>query len=111
MVHLYHAVLTRSVRIYWLLEELGIPYTIVPVVFSPPGRPGGVRSEETPNTSPSARSARCRRFGMEVSPCSSPVRSLRVSDHRERQDRAIVNTQIGIVNAKIGHREHLDRAS
>jgi len=36
---------------------------------------------------------------------------LRVSDHRERQDRAIVNTQIGIVNAKIGHGEHLDRAS
>lgn len=48
MVHLYHAVLTRSVRIYWLLEELGIQYTIVPVVFTPPGRPGGVRSEKTP---------------------------------------------------------------
>jgi hypothetical protein len=37
--------------------------------------------------------------------------TVRVSDHRERQDRAIVNTQIGIVNAKIGHGEHLDRAS
>jgi hypothetical protein len=36
---------------------------------------------------------------------------VRVSDHRERQDRTIVNTQIGIVNAKIGHGEHLDRAS
>ena len=48
MVHLYHAVLTRSVRIYWLLEELGVQYTIVPVVFSPPGQPGGVRSEKTP---------------------------------------------------------------
>jgi len=36
---------------------------------------------------------------------------VRVSDHRERRDRAIVNTQIGIVNAKIGHGEHLDRAS
>jgi len=41
----------------------------------------------------------------------SMFRLLRVSDHRERQDRAIVNTQIGIVNAKIGHGEHLDRAS
>ena len=40
-----------------------------------------------------------------------PLAELRVSDHRERQDRAIVNTQIGIVNAKIGHGEHLDRAS
>ena len=36
---------------------------------------------------------------------------VRVSDHREHLDRAIVNTQIGIVNAKIGHGEHLDRAS
>jgi len=45
---------------------------------------------------------------------------MRVSDHREHQDRAIVNTQIGIVNAKIGHamvntwighREHVDRGS
>jgi hypothetical protein len=36
---------------------------------------------------------------------------MRVSDHREHLDRAIVNTQIGIVNAKIGHGEHLDRAS
>ena len=48
VVHLYHAVLTRSVRIYWLLEELGIQYAIVPVVFTPPDRPGGVRSEKTP---------------------------------------------------------------
>jgi len=36
---------------------------------------------------------------------------LRVSDQREHLDRAIVNTQIGIVNTKIGHGEHLDRAS
>ena len=36
---------------------------------------------------------------------------VRVSDHCEQLDRAIVNTQIGIVNTKIGHGEHLDRAS
>jgi hypothetical protein len=36
---------------------------------------------------------------------------MRVSDHRERSDRAIVNTRIGIVNTKIGHGEHLDRPS
>jgi len=36
---------------------------------------------------------------------------VRVSDQRERSDRAIVNTWIGIVNTKIGHGEHLDRPS
>lgn len=36
---------------------------------------------------------------------------LRVSDHREHLDRRIVNTRIGIVNTKIGHREHVDRGS
>jgi hypothetical protein len=36
---------------------------------------------------------------------------VRISDQREHPDRAIVNTWIGIVNTKIGHGEHLDRAS
>ena len=36
---------------------------------------------------------------------------LRVSDQREHLDRRIVNTWIGIVNTKIGHGEHPDRAS
>ncbi len=38
-------------------------------------------------------------------------RLLRVSDHREHPDRRIVNAWIGIVNTKIGHGEHRDRAS
>ena len=33
MITLYHAPLTRSVRIYWLLEELGIPYQLETVSF------------------------------------------------------------------------------
>ncbi len=53
----------------------------------------------------------CRMRAREGSSCVAAASFLRVSDHRERQDRAIVNTQIGIVNAKIGHGEHLDRAS
>jgi glutathione S-transferase len=36
MINVYHAPLTRSFRILWLLEELGLPYTIVPVAFTPP---------------------------------------------------------------------------
>jgi len=28
MLKLYHAPMTRSIRIYWLLEELGIPYQL-----------------------------------------------------------------------------------
>jgi hypothetical protein len=36
---------------------------------------------------------------------------LRVSGQSERRDRAIVNAWIGMVNTKIGHGEHLDRAS
>ena len=36
MIKLYHAQLTRSVRIVWLLEELGIPYELATVAFKPP---------------------------------------------------------------------------
>jgi glutathione S-transferase len=35
MIKLYHSPRTRSVRIYWLLEELSIPYEIVPIAFTP----------------------------------------------------------------------------
>jgi glutathione S-transferase len=35
MIKLYHAPLTRSIRIYWLLEELGIPYQLEVVKFTP----------------------------------------------------------------------------
>jgi glutathione S-transferase len=36
MIKLYHAQLTRSIRIIWLLEELAIPYELVTVAFKPP---------------------------------------------------------------------------
>ena len=45
MLTLYHAPLTRSVRIYWLLEELGLPYEIETVQFVPPTTPF---SQQTP---------------------------------------------------------------
>jgi glutathione S-transferase len=35
MIKLYHCPRTRSVRIYWLLEELGVPYELVPIDFTP----------------------------------------------------------------------------
>jgi glutathione S-transferase len=35
MIKLYHAPMTRSIRIYWLLEELGIPYELSLVSFTP----------------------------------------------------------------------------
>jgi glutathione S-transferase len=35
MIKLYHAPLTRSIRIYWLLEELGVPYELSIVKFVP----------------------------------------------------------------------------
>lgn len=38
MIRLYHAPRTRSVRIRWLLEELGLPYELRTVDFSPPSR-------------------------------------------------------------------------
>ncbi len=36
MLKLYHAQLTRSIRIIWLLEELGVPYELATVAFKPP---------------------------------------------------------------------------
>jgi glutathione S-transferase len=39
MIKLYHAHRTRSVRIYWLLEELGLPYELETVKFAPPSTP------------------------------------------------------------------------
>lgn len=36
MIKLYHAQLTRSIRIIWLLEELGVPYELATVAFKPP---------------------------------------------------------------------------
>ena len=39
MIKLYHANRTRSVRIYWLLEELGLPYKLETVNFAPPSLP------------------------------------------------------------------------
>lgn len=32
---LYHSPRTRSVRIYWLLEELGVPFELAPLEFTP----------------------------------------------------------------------------
>jgi glutathione S-transferase len=39
MLKLYHAPLTRSVRIVFLLEELGLPYELETVPFVPPTTP------------------------------------------------------------------------
>jgi len=38
-IRLYHAPRTRSVRVRWLLEEMGLPYELVPVQFDT--RPAG----------------------------------------------------------------------
>ena len=35
MIKIYHVPRTRSMRVIWLCEELGVPYEIVPVDFSP----------------------------------------------------------------------------
>jgi glutathione S-transferase len=47
MIKLYHAQFTRSVRIIWLLEELGLPYELVTVPFTPPTPSTGF-SQQTP---------------------------------------------------------------
>jgi len=39
MIKLYHAPFTRSIRILWLLEELGVPYQLERVAFQPPKLP------------------------------------------------------------------------
>jgi glutathione S-transferase len=38
VIRLYFAPRTRSVRILWLLEELGLPYELVRVQFQPPAQ-------------------------------------------------------------------------
>ncbi|MFQ5514210.1 MAG: glutathione S-transferase family protein [Myxococcota bacterium] len=43
MLKLYHAPLTRSARILWLLEELGLPYELEAVSFTPPSAAGFVQ--------------------------------------------------------------------
>ncbi len=48
MITLYHSPRTRSTRIYWLLEELGIPYDIKQVAFVPPVPPGKPFAQGTP---------------------------------------------------------------
>jgi len=48
MIKLYHAQLTRSVRILWLLEELGLPYELATVQFAPPSPATGF-SQQTPS--------------------------------------------------------------
>lgn len=45
MLKVYHAPRTRSVRILWLLEELGLPYEIEKVAFGPKPKPFG---QDTP---------------------------------------------------------------
>src|SRR5262245_41023845 len=39
MIKLYHAPMTRSIRTYWLLEELGVPYELSLVTFTPAKMP------------------------------------------------------------------------
>ena len=39
MIKVYHAPRTRSIRILWLLEELGVPYAIERVAFAPAPAP------------------------------------------------------------------------
>jgi glutathione S-transferase len=35
VIRIYHAPRTRSIRVIWLCEELGIPHEVVPIDFSP----------------------------------------------------------------------------
>jgi glutathione S-transferase len=39
VLKLYHAPITRSIRIRWLLEELGLPYELATIEFVPPSAP------------------------------------------------------------------------
>lgn len=47
MLTLYYAPRTRSVRIRWLFEELGLPYELRRVAFTPPSQ-GGFFSQNIP---------------------------------------------------------------
>ena len=48
MITLYHSPRTRSVRIYWLLEELGVPYELREVAFTPPLPPLKPFAQQSP---------------------------------------------------------------
>ncbi len=48
MIKLYHSPRTRSVRIYWLLEELGLPYELEVVPFVPPLPPARPFAQRSP---------------------------------------------------------------
>lgn len=39
MIKLYHAPLTRSIRVLWLLEELGVPYELAALEYRPSPTP------------------------------------------------------------------------
>ncbi len=39
MLKIYHAPRTRSIRLLWLLEELGLPYEVEKVAFTPKPQP------------------------------------------------------------------------
>lgn len=46
MIKLYHAPMTRSARVRWLLEELELPYTLERFDFTPPSE--GFYAQKTP---------------------------------------------------------------
>jgi glutathione S-transferase len=48
MIKLYHSPRSRSVRIYWLLEELGVPYELEVVAFRPPLPPAKPFAQSSP---------------------------------------------------------------
>jgi len=48
MLKLYHSPRTRSVRIYWLLEELRLPYELEVVPFRPPLPPARPFAQASP---------------------------------------------------------------
>ena len=44
MIRLYHAPRTRSIRVLWLLEELGLPFELVSIEYQPPAKPFAQRT-------------------------------------------------------------------
>jgi hypothetical protein len=62
-----HSRNARSVRVIWLLDELGVPYVVKPVEF----KPAAMKSADI---SRCIRWGRSRRSRMARSPCSSRVR-------------------------------------
>ena len=44
MIRLYHAPRTRSIRVLWLLEELGLPFELVSIEYQPPATPFAQRT-------------------------------------------------------------------